>query len=199
MNWFLASVIVKSDLRKSQLNRRLHLPQDEYLDRSKKIQTNIVESEIFQEANLIACYLPIKNEVDTSYIIKSCFDLNKLIVVPKIISNSMVFTLHKVDDAFVVSKFGIKETDNEEISVNDIELFICPCLAYNKSGNRLGYLRHLLRNSCFSGSWLTGERHVQAGRFAEQIQGLTSLIHQQQSGDFTDSGFDRPQTDQLGV
>ena len=139
MNWFLASVIVKSDLRKSQLNRRLHLPQDEYLDRSKKIQTNIVESEIFHEANLIACYLPIKNEVDTSYIIKSCFDLNKLIVLPKIISNSMVFTLHKVDDTFVVNKFGIKETDNEEIAVNDIELFICPCLAYNKSGNRLGY------------------------------------------------------------
>ena len=139
MNWFLASVIVKSDLRKSQLNRRLHLPQNEYLDRSKKIQTNIVESKIFHEANLIACYLPIKNEVDTSYIIKSCFDLNKLIVLPKIISNSMIFTLHKVDDTFVLNKFGIKETDNEEISVNDIELFICPCLAYNKSGNRLGY------------------------------------------------------------
>ena len=47
--------------------------------------------------------------------------------------------LHRVDDTFVVNKFGIKETDNEEISVNDIELFICPCLAYNKSGNRLGY------------------------------------------------------------
>ena len=76
---------MKSDLRKSQLNRRLHLPQDEYLNRSKKIQTNIVESEMFQEVNLIACYLPIKNEVDTSYIIKSCFDLNKLIVLPKII------------------------------------------------------------------------------------------------------------------
>ena len=70
---------MKSDLRKSQLNRRLHLSQNEYLDRSKKIQINIVESEIFHEANLIACYLPIKNEVDTSYIIKSCFDLNKLI------------------------------------------------------------------------------------------------------------------------
>ena len=107
MNWFLASVIVKSDLRKSQLNRRLHLSQDEYLDRSNKIQINIVESEIFQEANLISCYLPIKNEVDTSYIIKSCFDLKKLIVLPKIISNSMIFTLHKVDDAFVVNKFGI--------------------------------------------------------------------------------------------
>ena len=51
----------------------------------------------------------------------------------------MIFTLHKVDDTFVLNKFGIKETDNEEISVNDIELFICPCLAYNKSGNRLGY------------------------------------------------------------
>ena len=130
---------MKSDLRKSQLNRRLHLSQDEYLDRSKKIQINIVESEIFQEANLIACYLPIKNEVDTSFIIKSCFDLNKLIVLPKIISNSMVFTLHKVNDTFVVNKFGIKETANEEISVNDIELFICPCLAYNKAGIRLGY------------------------------------------------------------
>ncbi len=139
MNWFLASVIVKSDLRKSLLNRRLHLSQDEYFDRSNKIQINIVESEIFQEANLIACYLPIKNEVETSYIIKSCFDLKKLIVLPKIISNSMVFTLHKVDDTFVVNKFGIKETNNEEISLNDIELFICPCLAYNKSGNRLGY------------------------------------------------------------
>ena len=51
----------------------------------------------------------------------------------------MVFTLHKVDDTFVVNKFGIKETDNEESSVNDIELCIGPCLAYNKSGNRLGY------------------------------------------------------------
>ena len=139
MNWFLASVIVKSDIRKSQLNRRLHLSKEEYLDRSNKIQTNIIESEFFHEANLIACYLPIKNEVDTSYIIKTCFDLKKLIVLPKIISNSMVFTLHQVDDNFVVNKFGIKETDNEEISVYDIELFICPCLAYNNSGNRLGY------------------------------------------------------------
>ena len=130
---------MKSDIRKSQLNRRLHLSQDEYLNRSYKIQTNIIESEIFQEANLIACYLPIKNEVDTSYIIKSCFDLKKLIFLPKIISNNMIFTLHKVEDNFVVNKLGIKETGNEEISVNDIELFICPCLAYNKSGNRLGY------------------------------------------------------------
>ena len=72
-------------------------------------------------------------------------------------------------------------------------------MAFAQVTEAMKNLRHLLRNSCFSGSWLTGERHVQAGRFAEQIQGLTSLIHQQQSGDLTDSGFDRPQTDQLGV
>ncbi|CAI8436480.1 MAG: Uncharacterised protein [Cyanobium sp. ARS6] len=60
-------------------------------------------------------------------------------------------------------------------------------------------LRHLLRNRCFSGSWLTCERHVQARGPAHQIQGLSSLIHQQQSRDLTNSGFDGPQTDQLGV
>ena len=130
---------VKSNIRTSLLSRRLDLSSTELTEKSKSIQNTIINSVLFQKAKTIGCYLPIKNEVDTSYIIKSCFDLNKLIVLPKIISNSMVFTLHKVDDTFVVNKFGIKETDNEEISVNDIELFICPCLAYNKSGNRLGY------------------------------------------------------------
>ena len=91
MNWFLASVIVKSDLRKSQLNRRLHLPQNEYLDRSKKIQINIVESEIFQQANLIACYLPIKNEVMTKSLMEFATNHSKIVAVPKIKDHMMVF------------------------------------------------------------------------------------------------------------
>ena len=139
MNWFLASVIVKSDLRKSQLNRRLHLPQNEYLDRSKKIQTNIVESEIFHEANLIACYLPIKNEVMTKNLMEFATNDSKIVAVPKIKEHMMVFQDYAFADQLRKNKFGILENEGQVIQPDEFDLIICPTLAADIHGNRIGY------------------------------------------------------------
>ena len=139
MNWFLASVIVKSDLRKSQLNRRLHLPQNEYLDRSKKIQTNIVESEIFHEANLIACYLPIKNEVMTKNLMEFATNDSKIVAIPKIKEHMMVFQDYAFADQLRKNKFGILENEGQVIQPDEFDLIICPTLAADIHGNRIGY------------------------------------------------------------
>ena len=60
-------------------------------------------------------------------------------------------------------------------------------------------LRHPLRHGGLARAGMAGERHVQTGRRAGQLQLLPRLIHQQQCSNLSDPRLHRRQADQFTV
>ena len=82
---------VKSNIRTSLLSRRLDLSSTELTEKSKSIQSTIINSVLFQKAKTIGCYLPIKNEVMTKNLMEFATNDSKIVAVPKIKGHMMVF------------------------------------------------------------------------------------------------------------
>jgi len=83
----------------------------------------------------IAIYSPLPGEVDLSTVVRLYPDI--LWVYPKV--NGHHLTFHSGDDHHP-GAFGILEPHHEspEIPVREIDAFLCPGLAFDKSGGRLG-------------------------------------------------------------
>lgn len=106
------------------------------------ISYKVLQSDIFKNSNCIFCYYSFENEIDTKTIIESALFQKKTVCIPKIIKNGIMIPLRitkKTD--LIIGKYNIPEPKNEciEICLKDIDLCIVPCLAADKTGNRLGY------------------------------------------------------------
>lgn len=132
--------MIKSSIRKSILKRRLALSKASIKNLSSKIQQHLIESGVFLEANSIGIYSPIKNEVLTHEIIKKCHLLNKEIMLPKINKNQIDFLQFNQHASLIPNEHGILEVANKNTEIiNKIDLLICPGIACDKKGNRIGF------------------------------------------------------------
>ena len=130
---------VKSNIRTSLLSRRLDLSSTELTKKSKFIQSTLINSVLFQRAKIIGCYLPIKNEVITNNLIECAINGSKIIAVPKVKEDMMVFQDFSPTDQLRKNKFGILENKGRVVRPNEFDLIICPALAVDLNGNRIGY------------------------------------------------------------
>ena len=128
----------KKELRKKSLIRRKNIPEKEF--KSNVIYNEIINSEEYNNANTIAIYNSIENEVDTRGIISYSFLKGKTILLPKIVNEDMVFMKVDKNTKYQSSKYGIAEPISGEIyDSSKIDLFIVPGVAFDIRGNRLGY------------------------------------------------------------
>ena len=128
----------KKELRKKSLIRRKNIPEKEF--KSNVIYNEIINSEEYNNANTIAIYNSIENEVDTRGIISYSFLKGKTILLPKIVNEDMVFMKVDKNTKYQYSKYGIAEPISGEIyDSSKIDLFIVPGVAFDIRGNRLGY------------------------------------------------------------
>ena len=130
---------VKSNIRTSLLSRRLDLSSTELTKKSKSIQSTIINSVLFQKARTIGCYLPIKNEVMTKNLMEFATNDSKIVAVPKIKDHMMVFQDYAFADQLRKNKFGILENEGQVIQPDEFDLIICPTIAADLHGNRIGY------------------------------------------------------------
>jgi 5-formyltetrahydrofolate cyclo-ligase len=142
-------------LRRQALLARRNLSVENRADASELICEKVIRSKMFSAAKLIACYLPMKDEVDTRNIINRAWCANKRIFVPITRGKGEMFfreirpntTLHR-------NKMSIWEpASGEIISSRALQLVITPTVAFDGSNNRIGmgggyydrcfsYLRH---------------------------------------------------------
>ena len=85
--------------------------------------------------------IPGKSEVQTVQIRDMLYAKKKQVVVPKIVGPGLLeHFLLTPDTELAVNKWGIPEpVSGPRISPKDIEVVFVPLLAFDKSGNRVGY------------------------------------------------------------
>ncbi len=126
----------KQDLRKQCLERRKRIEEKEI--KSKTIIEEILLNPLYQNSSVIALYNSIDSEVSTKELIRTSLLLKKVLLLPKIEDNRMIFIRIDASTKYKESSYHIKEPIGEEY-LGNIDLMIVPGVAFTKEGKRLGY------------------------------------------------------------
>lgn len=126
--------MTKNRLRISAKKYRDNLTSEDRMLKSKIIVDKILSNIDFINSEVIGLYCPFSSEVD----IKELFQVNKVIALPKIVNNEMVFI--EIDDntEYIRSNFGVLEPKFGEDISNMVQLLIISTLGRNENF-RLGY------------------------------------------------------------
>lgn len=131
---------VMQDLRKNALRARRKMTVEQREIASQNICKKLTSSREFHAAKLVACYLPMRDEVDTRNIIDCAWRANKRIFVP-IMRNTgeMLFCEIGPDTTLSRNEWGIWEpVDGEIISPRKLQFVVTPTVAFDKDGHRIG-------------------------------------------------------------
>ena len=107
---------------------------------SEKISKKIILSYSFLNAELIACYLPMIDEVDTRLVIEHGWRAKKRIFLPKMHDNrELVFCEIKPDTPLNRKKNIVWEPELKScISPKELQLVITPTVSFDDNYNRIG-------------------------------------------------------------
>ena len=125
----------KSELRNTMLIIRKSVTNKK--EKSTKIVEKIKKLDVYKKAKVIALYNNMPDEVNTKLLISVSLN-NKIVLLPKVIDNQMVFIKIDKDTKYTKSTLGILEPIGEEY-IGNIDLIIVPGIAFDKSLNRLGF------------------------------------------------------------
>ncbi len=134
----------KSGLRKEFIGKRKSLLSDEKAGLDGLVFKNAVSMPQYVRSDAVLIYVSSEIEVDTCRIISHSFKLGKTVAVPKCIdaNGEMKFKIIRDENDLCKGMFGISEPKAECPDFNGgLERTVCfvPALAFDRSGNRLGY------------------------------------------------------------
>ena len=135
---------------KKNLARKIYLEKRRSLERElfNKLEKETIYRciQLIKQLNpkVVHCYLPINNkqEIDTELIFQYCWDNNIETVVPvsDLKNSTMISVSYNNKSQLFSNKYGIPEPVKPVINENnDIELIITPLIAFDKTGNRVGF------------------------------------------------------------
>lgn len=139
--------MMKTQIREQMKEIRNKLSNDELLRMSRMIQEQLVSTEAYQLSSKVFIFVSFGNEVDTRMIIERALADQKKVYVPRVEKHGLEFyEIHNLD-GLVPSKFGVPEPEPNvalkyvpsENELKEHHLMIMPGLAFDASGNRIGY------------------------------------------------------------
>ena len=120
------------------LRKKLGAAEVEIL--SKKITNSLIPLDIFKKSNVIALYVPIKNEVDLMNLLS---EKGKHFVFPRVENGTKKLTFYEAasSDDFEKGSFNIPEpkTTLNKVDIENIDLFLVPGVAFSEKCERIGY------------------------------------------------------------
>ena len=127
-------------IRKKALLARRKMNVEERSIASQIICKKLIASHNFLSANLIACYLPMRDEVDTRFIIERAWRANKRIFVPIMRNDGeMLFREIRPDTTLHRNRMAIWEPlSGDFISPRKLQLVVTPTVAFDNFNNRIG-------------------------------------------------------------
>jgi 5-formyltetrahydrofolate cyclo-ligase len=136
-------MITKKELRSIYKALRQKLAEDEVEQKSLAIANRVLALPIW-ERQLYHVFLPIShhNEVNTEYLLHLLAGKDKEIAISKsdFETRQMKHFFLTDDTNFKVSPYGIPEPQNgHEVTISEIDVVFVPLLAFDESGNRIGY------------------------------------------------------------
>lgn len=136
--------MLKKELRKKFLQKRLLLSKEEIEFNSRKILQNLMQRFDLRDNNLCT-FLPIetKNEINTFQLFDLKNKLNFKLYGTKwnILSNDL--NIHRIDSKtdLIINEFQIPEPKQTDLSEKTeiISIVLVPLLCFDHQGNRVGY------------------------------------------------------------
>lgn len=96
----------------------------------------------FRQARVVMIYLPMPGEVDVTPLALRGWQEQKTITAPKLswdLRHMLPIEIRSLDTGLVTTKGNLREpADGEPVPVEMLDLVICPALAFDRQGNRLG-------------------------------------------------------------
>jgi len=131
----------KNSVRGSVAAERSSLSDAEVEQKSLKISNNLETLDIYKLSRRIALYFPIQKEVRTQYIFDQAVNCEKEVYFPRVNESSLDFYRVNNLEQLIPGKFGVFEPDPNlpKVNIQNINLFILPGLAFDRSGNRIGF------------------------------------------------------------
>ena len=130
---------MKNQLKESLLEKRNALSQEEILEKSKKIQSNLFSLEQYKKSKTVMLFVSFGSEVHTHDMIKESLK-NKTVVVPKVMHHEIEPSVIIDFDNLVAGKFGILEPiEAMKIAYKNINLVLVPGIVFDREGHRIGY------------------------------------------------------------
>lgn len=130
----------KKEIREKYLAIRKNIINRE--EKTKEIVDRLLNDSTYQKANTIALFKSFNFEVDTNSIIDISLSNNKVVALPRIEQDEIVFYKINSKSILVKNKYKIEEPISKKdnyIEKENIDLVIVPGLCFDRSGNRLGY------------------------------------------------------------
>ena len=131
-----AQTALRSDARAA----RAGLSSFEREQASKKIADIVMRSSWFRRSRFVACYLPMREEVDTWTIIERAWRMKKRVFAPLIEKNlGMQFCELTAESMLVFNRYGLPEPqEGTIIAPRALDIVIAPVVAFDDDGNRVG-------------------------------------------------------------
>lgn len=133
---------LKAELRKELLQKRRSIIGKEQAD--SLICKNLLESELYKNADKVLFYAALKDEINIDYCISDALSRGKCTGLPVCCDtdgNMKFYSINSLND-LRCGFFGIREPNTERCAeIVDFKNALCivPAVAYDKNGYRLGY------------------------------------------------------------
>lgn len=129
-----------SMLRKHNKMKRLSLSTAQQQKASFWICLRIARHPSFKKARVFAAYVATKGEASLAPLIKIGLNQKKVCLLPKITDGNLSFYPYRKKHILKRGCYGIKEpiSSGQAYSLNDVDCIICPLLAFDTQGNRVG-------------------------------------------------------------
>jgi len=136
--------MAKQETRQDILRQRMAQSKEDVRQKSDLICSQIRKLPVFQEAETIMLYLPIRKEVDTMPLIRELWAAGKKVVIPVCQQEDISLIpgqIRSMDD-LAPGTWGILEPKASclmPVPAEEIDLVLVPGVAFDPQGNRLGY------------------------------------------------------------
>lgn len=139
------AILDKKRIRRKMLNERRDLSDEQVKDMSEVIINKLKKIPVYKTSKTIMVYLSFGNEVDSSEIIKDCFENGKRVVLPFCDNTDMSITPTEIKDLdidLVEDSIGYIQPNKESldpVDLSEIDLIIVPGISFDRKGYRVGF------------------------------------------------------------
>ena len=135
---------MKNSIRREILKKRDDIPQKIKNDKNVLIKKKLFSLHEFLNAGVVFFYASFRSEVETHTMIKESLEMAKRVILPKVQIDRHRIKICEIQDINELSPgwLGIPEppfANAYSLSIDDANIIIVPGVAFDYSGNRLGY------------------------------------------------------------
>ncbi len=132
----------KRSIRAQFLAERKSCPIETCIGLSSEIQNRLLLSNLFREADCLALYSAIHNEVSTDTVFIRALELGKTLAYPRVKDDILEFVKVSNPADLIPGTFGVLEPSGHKlVPVEKLDLIVVPGVVFDQGGHRLGYGR----------------------------------------------------------